>query len=73
MADAVADPERPWRPQTAAEQRIRRVVDRFEEQMFESISTGAAGDGLSDTEVVAALTRFGETDLAEKYQNWAEE
>jgi len=53
---------------------VRAILDRHEERLFDDLANYSSRHGLTDTDITSLLDGdLHETDLAEKYSNWAEE
>jgi hypothetical protein len=53
---------------------VRAILDRHEARLFEDLAAYAATHGITDQDIELLLDGdLHETDLSEKYGNWAEE
>jgi hypothetical protein len=53
---------------------VRAILDRHEARLFDELATYASNHGLTDQDIELLLDAdLHETDMAEKYGNWAEE
>jgi hypothetical protein len=53
---------------------VRAILDRFEARLFEELANYASRHSLTDQDIELLLDGdLHETDMAEKYGNWAEE